>query len=236
MSTSTPNQFKSSSERRLRREVERARRSARLSIGIALAATVLVPVVATALGPVPHTFATGDAIVAAEMNENFEHLRAAIDGLEGRVARPIAYGTLVGSPMADITVRSSTVVVPGLAVDITTSGGPVSVTLIPGPASNGSGFVRAAGTDCGVGNRNLHLRLERRSSLDFEVVNSQFFGAAFSQTSGGGGNVSFPPSAFRYIDTTAPAGTHTYRMAVQGNYTCDHLHLQNLRMAAWEGP
>ena len=52
-----------------------------LAIGV-IATAVALPGVATALGDAPNVFADGDLLSAAEMNENFAHVVAAVTALE----------------------------------------------------------------------------------------------------------------------------------------------------------
>jgi hypothetical protein len=50
-----------------------------------MAGVVFAPLATKALGPVPHTFSTGDTISASQMNENFAHLQDGITAVEGQV-------------------------------------------------------------------------------------------------------------------------------------------------------
>jgi len=67
---------------------------------------VFVPAVVTGAVTVPHTFSSGTPIHAAEVNENFEALRAKLDALSGQgpVAPPVVVGSLTLTDLGSIPI------------------------------------------------------------------------------------------------------------------------------------
>jgi hypothetical protein len=74
--------MKTDLEARIRELEVAARRPRRWWLGVLVGVLVAVPFGTSALGPVPHIFGAGEPIVAAEINENFDHLTGAIGALE----------------------------------------------------------------------------------------------------------------------------------------------------------
>lgn len=94
--------------------------------------------------------------------------------------------------------------VTNLSVTIVTSGRPVMLMLVSADTSGSSGFISASGTDANVGGSILFNR-----DASTTLSTSEFIITGAAATSKG---LAVPPGAFQFVDTTATAASHTYKI------------------------
>lgn len=181
-----------------------------------LAALIGTPWLAYGLGPVPHGLANGTPVDATDLNENFQHIVDAVTAVE---ARFVVSPTPEASGSVDLaTSNNSTYAdVTSLDVDVTTSGNPMMLGLVPGPVAGGISRIYTTDTNGAA----CYLRIIRGSTPVCEVIVE-------------GGNQHAPTPSLFCLDPTAPAGTHNYRVQARVGAGGDTVAMSNMQLIAME--
>jgi hypothetical protein len=134
-------------------------------------------------------------------------------------------GLAISSSIGSFSTGADNVDVPGVAVTIVTSGRPVILFLIPGDPASGSSYVRASrNANSGTAAFGFARDSTLLSRHDVSVTAVGITNTGVSTT--------VPPGSVNFIDTTVPAGTHTYQLkvvAVSGTAA-----VNNIRLVAYE--
>lgn len=206
----------------LRREERATWKLLRPALSVALVVAVAVPMLAYALDPIPEPPEKGQQISASFMNQNFDHLVAGVTAVESRFVS--ASAPAISAAIPDfVTSSQSFVDVPGLSVDLTTSGNPVIIQLVPGTGADLSSIlINDSGSSVGA-----NLQLIRDGA--------PVCGVTMSLTAvSGQPQLAAPPSILTCVDDTPPAdASYSVRVQLTGA-NLEEMTIANVRLIAYE--